>query len=224
MSNNESSASSLLKNFLEKNVKILTGIVIVLIIFAVVVVLGSSINAKSTARAISAVDAVEYSFRKDADGISEADFAARQDKALEELEALVSKSGIAGVRANMLKAEILFEKKDYEASRSAWVKAADAKKAVYTAPICNYNAAVCSENLGDLDSALSYYEKAVKAEDFFLADHAYFSLGRVNEAKGNYDKAVEAYEKIGDLHPASKWAPLAKDRIIAVKANSSSAN
>ena len=70
-------------------------------------------------------------------------------------------------------------------------------------------------------NSVSYYEKAVKAEDFFLVDHAYFSLGRVNEAKGNYDAAVEAYEKIGDLHPASKWAPLAKDRIIAIKANSS---
>lgn len=221
MANNVSSSSSKIGSFLERNVRLLVGIIVVVIVFVAVVVLSSSVRSKSVAKGLSSIDSIEYAFRKDTDGLSEEEFAARQDKALDDLEQLVSKGGIVGVRANMLKGEILFEKKDYEQSRSAWAKAADAKKGIYTAPICNYNAAVCSENLNDLDGALAYYEKAAGSKDFYLVDHAYFSIGRVNEAKGDYDAALAAYGKVEELHPSSRWTPVAKDRIIAIKANGS---
>lgn len=222
MANNVSAPSSKIGGFLERNVRLLIGIIVVVIVFVAVVVISSSIRSKSVAKGLSAIDSIEYAFRKDTDGLSEEEFALRQDTALADLEQLASKGGIIGARANMLKGEILFEKQDYEKSRDAWAKAAGSKKGIYTAPICNYNAAVCSENLNDLDGALSYYEKAAAAKDFYLVDHAYFSIGRVNEAKGDFDAALAAYEKVEELHPSSRWAPLAKDRVIAIKANASS--
>lgn len=222
MSNNEVSASTKFGAFLEKNVKVLIGVIICLIVLVAVGVLSSSLMAKSIAKGISEVEKIEFAFRKDADGLSDADFVTRQDKALSDIEVLAKKSGIVGVRANMLKAEILFEKKDFENSKTAWIRAADSKKNIYTAAICYYNAAVCSENLKDLDSAIEYYTKSVDSKEFFLIDHAYFSLGRVNETKGNYEEAISAYEKLCDLHPTSRWTPLAKDRIIAVKSVNSS--
>lgn len=208
---NEEEKTSVLGKFLEKNIKVIGGLIAVLIVFVIVAVVGSSIKTKAAEKGLSQVDAIEYTFKKDAE-----DFKAKQDAALSELEALASKGGIVGVRANMLKAEILFEQKNYDASRSAWLKAADAKKSVYTAPLCYYNAAICSENLNDLEGAVSGYEKAISSKDFYLIDHAYFSLGRVNEAKGDLEKAVAAYEKIEAIHSGSRWANLAKDRIIAI--------
>lgn len=216
MASIESTKTSAAGVFLEKNMKLIAGLAAVLLVFVVVAVLGTSISSKSIEKGLYQVDAVEYAFRKDSDGLSAEDFKARQDESLASLEGLVSKGGIVGVRANMLKAEILFEQKNYEESRTAWVKAAEAKKSAYTAPVCYYNAAVCSENLNDLDAAVSYYTSAVGSKDFYLIDHAYFSLGRVNEARGDFEKAVEAYEKIESLHASSRWANLAKDRIILI--------
>lgn len=213
---NEESKTSVLGKFLEKNIKVIGGLIAILIVFVIVAVVGSSIKTKVAEKGLSQVDMVEYTFKKDADDISAEDFKARQETALAELETLASKGGIVGVRANMLKAEILFEQKNYDASRSAWLKAADAKKSAYTAPLCYYNAAICSENLNDLEGAISGYEKAISSKNFYLIDHAYFSLGRVNEAKGDLENAVEAYEKIEAIHSGSKWANLAKDRIIAI--------
>lgn len=213
---NEEEKTSVLGKFLEKNIKVIGGLIAVLIVFVIVAVVGSSIKTKATEKGLSQVDAIEYTFKKDADDISAEDFKAKQDAALSELEALASKGGIVGVRANMLKAEILFEQKNYDASRSAWLKAADAKKSAYAAPLCYYNAAICSENLNDLEGAVSGYEKAISSKDFYLIDHAYFSLGRVNETKGDLEKAVAAYEKIEAIHSGSRWANLAKDRIIAI--------
>lgn len=217
MKNTESTVASKLTTFLEKNVKFLLGIIGVLLVFVAVMVVGSSINNKSIEKGLAGVDAIDYAFRKDSDSLSAEDFAASQDKALSDLEEFAGKGGIVGVRANMLKGEILFQKKDFEKSLSAWAKAANLKKSIYTAPICNYNAAVCAENLGDLDAAIAYYNKAVEAKEFYLVDHAYFSLGRVNETKGLYEEAKAAYKKIEELHPSSSWAGIAKSRVIAIE-------
>lgn len=60
-------------------------------------------------KGLAEIDSIEYSFKKGADELSAEDFSARQDKTLADLESLASKSGIVGVRANMLKAEILLK-------------------------------------------------------------------------------------------------------------------
>lgn len=210
---------SKLNNFLEKNFKVVLGIVLVLFVFLIVGVVASSINAKSVEKSLSEIDQIDYIFRKDSAELNENDFTARQNDALENLESLSSKSGIVGVRANMFKADILFQKNDFEASREAWLKAADSKKSAYTSAICFYNAAVCSENLNDLQGAIDNYSKAINAKEFYLIDHAYFNLGRVNEEIGNFDKAKEAYEKLNELHPNSPWAPVAKSRIISINSS-----
>ncbi len=219
MADNGISTSTKANAFLEKNVKVLVGLIVVLLVLTGVAVAGSSLNKKGVEKGLAEIDTIEYSFKKGADELSAEDFSARQDKTLADLELLASKGGIVGVRANMLKAEILFEKNDFENSRSAWLKAAETKKSAYTASICFYNAAVCSENLNDLNSAFDYYTKAVSNEEFYLIDHAYFSLGRVNEAKGDVEAALDSYQKICDIHPASSWANLAKTRIIALNAS-----
>ena len=78
---------------------------------------------------------------------------------------------------------------------------------------------VTIENLGDLDSAVTYYLRSLDADEFYLSDHAYFSLGRVYEAKKEYDNAISAYEKIIEEHVTSPWASLAKSRIISLNAD-----
>ena len=218
MANNEQTTSEKLSAALVKYRAFLIGLAVVVFVFVAVIVLGTTISNKSLAKDLSALDAVEYAFKKDADSVKDEEWEARRNAALAGLVTLTTKSGIVGVRANMLKADILFQQKEWESSRAAWVEAAETKKSIYTAPICYYNAAVCSENLNDLDSAVKYYEKSIEAEDFFLVDHAYFSLGRVNEAKGDTEAALKAYEKLNDLHPTSKWASVAKSRSIAISA------
>ncbi len=216
---NQETSTSKVTGFIEKNVKVIFGIAIVLVIFLCVALGASAVSSKTAEKGLSELDQIEYTFKKDVDDLSDADFEARQDAALKSLEELSSKCGITGVRANMLKADILFQKKDYSGSRDAWEKAAKSKKSAYTASICYYNAAVCSENLNDLDKAVEFYELSLKSKDFLLADHAYFSLGRVYETKGNTDKAKEAYNKVNEIHPDSRWAAVAKSRAIAIEAS-----
>lgn len=49
---------------------------------------------------------------------------------------------------------------------------------------------------GDESKAISYYEKAVKGEDPYFTPIALFKLGQMYERKGDWKKALDAYQTI----------------------------
>ena len=200
---------------LEKSKGMVFAVAAVVVLAIVAVAVFATVKSKITEKGIEQIDTISYVLTNESKDLSESDIAARQNKALEELSSLTSKGGVVGLRANMLAAEIKYAQKNYSEARDFWLKAAEANKNAYTAPLCYYNAAACSENLNDTDGAIAYYKAASENEDFLLVDHALFSLGRVNEAAKKYDDAKAAYDKLNELHSSSKWANLAKSRLIA---------
>ena len=203
---------------LEKSKGAVAVFVAIVVVVIVAVAAFATIKSKTTEKGLELFDSISYSLTDKANDLSKDDVLARENKALEELSALTEKSGIVGLRANMLAADIKFSQKNYEEARSAWLKAIAAKGKNYTTSLCYYNAAVCSEELNDIESAVSYYKSASEDEDFLLIDHALFSLGRVNESAEKYADAKAAYEKLFELRSTSNWGQLAKSRLIALKA------
>ncbi len=209
------------------------------IIALVVLVVAILVSEQSTKKGLAHIDAIYFSLTSkeygseavatsaDGEETTVEDQYLSNTKSLAEaesisLEALIpyaAKGGIVGVRANLLMAELYFEQKDFEKARAAWLKAATAKNGAYTAPLAYFNAAVCSENVGDNEQAAQYYKTAADAKDFLLADHALFSLGRVQEALSDVAAAQEAYEKLCDVHPDTTWAHLAKSRLLSLQAS-----
>ena len=216
----ETSAEKL-DSFLTRNRKPMLTIALIVVVAVIVAAACVVITAKNTEKGLAKVDAITYALTQNASALEGDALTARQDEALKQLADYTGKGGIVGVRANMLAGDVYFQKQDYENAKTAWLKAAQAKKKAYTAPLCYYNAGVAAENLSDLDNALAYYQNAADAEGFLLADHALFSVGRVQEAKQDYKAAADAYNKLNDVHPNTSWAELAKTRLIALKANGS---
>ena len=137
---------------------------------------------------------------------------------LDELDkSYTKKGGVAGVRANMLAAEIEYQKKNYEAAVEYWENAAAKDVKAYTSSLALYNAGVCYEALNQLEDAEDSYKLAADDEDFLLRSHALFSYGRVLETTGKYKEAVEAYQELNSKYPDDGWANLAKTRIIELK-------
>ena len=89
-------------------------------------------------------------------------------------------------------------------------------KKSYTAPVCMFNKAACYEELGKLSEAADAYKAAAEFEEFGMVSHAYFSLGRVREALGDYAGAQEAYTTLTDKTD-DDWSNLAKTRLIELK-------
>ena len=178
------SLSENLGDFILRNLRVIFVFCGVLLLGAVCAVVVISVNEKTIEKGLGKIDLISYELTNKSYDLSETEIAARQDKAVSSLSELVGKSGIVGVRANMLSAEIYYQKKDFENARSAWLAAAQKGKNTYIAPIALFNAASCSEELGNLDDAAAGYKSASEVKDFYEAAHALFSLGRVQEAWG----------------------------------------
>ena len=122
-----------------------------------------------------------------------------------------------GSRAYMFEAEIEFANKDYTAAKTSWLNAAAANEKAYTAPLCWYNAAVCCEDLGDLDGSVELLLKTIERKDFNMKSRALYSLGRIEDQRKNYVKAAEYYNQLSAEYDGLSWAQLAKSRLIALE-------
>jgi tetratricopeptide (TPR) repeat protein len=169
---------------------------------------------QSNAKGIAAIEEISYTLGK----APAEDIETAVTDALAQLDNYTSGKGVVGTRANLLKAELFFRDKKYEDARAAWVNAAEAQKKAYTAPIAWYNAAVCSEELGDTASAISQYEKAIAFEDFALKTHAIFNLARIKDESADYEGAAGHYQTLSDTYPDDSWTKLAMSRLIMLRA------
>lgn len=206
-----------LGDFILRNLRVIFVFCGVLLLGAVCAVVVISVNEKTIEKGLGKIDLISYELTNKSYDLSETEIAARQDKAVSSLSELVGKSGIVGVRANMLSAEIYYQKKDFENARSAWLAAAQKGKNTYIAPIALFNAASCCEELGNLDDAAAGYKSASEVKDFYEAAHALFSLGRVQEAKEDFVAAAASYQALVDKSPEDSWAKLAKNRLVSLK-------
>lgn len=211
------SLSENLGDFILRNLRVIFVFCGVLLLGAVCAVVVISVNEKTIEKGLGKIDLISYELTNKSYDLSETEIAARQDKAVSSLSELVGNSGIVGVRANMLSAEIYYQKKDFENARSAWLAAAQKGKNTYIAPIAFFNAASCSEELGNLDDAAAGYKSASEVKDFYEAAHALFSLGRVQEAKEDFVAAAASYQALVDKSPEDSWAKLAKNRLVSLK-------
>jgi tetratricopeptide (TPR) repeat protein len=172
-------------------------------------------NAKT--KNIAAIDTLSFELTDGSGSLEDSELAARRDEVLEKLIPYTKKGGVAGVRANMLAAEIEYQKKNYESAVEYWENAADKDVKAYTSSLALFNAGVCYEALNQLEDAEETYKLAADDEEFLLRSHALFSYGRVLEANGKYKEAVEAYQELNSKYPDEGWANLAKTRIIELK-------
>ena len=198
--------------------KVILGLLVVIFAAAAAFGIGTAVLSAQKKSALSDLDALEAEYSKLA--ADEHADAQKKSEIAAQAKALAEKSGgVARTRAAMFAADIAFADKNWEESRTYWLMAAKAQSKAYTAPICFYNAAVCSEEAGDLDAALSYFNTAAENKDFPLVPRALFNAGRIEESRGNYAQAAALYEKLNASHSGTDWANLGKSRIIALRAS-----
>lgn len=219
--NEKSTLHKAVEQFILKRRKVILGFFAAAAAAVIAVCVAAGVADSNRQKGLAAVDSAEYALAADSEGISEADEAARLSKAEEAVAPYLSRKTIVGIRANMLAADIAVRKNDFSRALECYLAAAGISKKAYTYALCMYNAAMCCEELGKNDDAVSYYDAASSAEGFYLASHALFNCGRVTESSGDYAKASEYYRKAVDSHTDDEWADISRSRLIDLKANGS---
>jgi len=236
-------ASQRLIEFIQNNRRVISAAVIALVVGAVVclaVLIAADI---SRGRAIAAVEELQarhlalasvidaaasaepaaeaVPFAEDgeeeetADGEGESEL----DAFLAELEAFAARGrGYARARANFLLADVRGRLGDRAAAEAAWLAAARAHPRSYMAPIALFNAGVSAEEQGEIERAMEHYLASLAAPyGFHGAPRAQFAIGRLWEALGDPDAAVEAYNEISFLWPQeATLIGMARSRVVAI--------
>ena len=110
-------ASSKLNTVLEKNRKLVISCFVAVIAAVAAFIIVEIAASKAKDKNLAAIEALTYELVNDSSSLEEAELTARRDSTLEKVEKYTKKGGVAGVRANMLAAELAYQKKDYEAAR-----------------------------------------------------------------------------------------------------------
>ncbi len=215
--NNSVGGTEKIEKFISGNRKVLLSILLLLVVAVVAFAVVVGVSESGIKKGLAVLDSAEYAFTAKSDNLSESEIVARQAAVMESVSPYLCKKNIVGVRANMLAADVAFQKKDFGTALGYYEAASSLGTSYYTSPICKYNSAVCCEELGKKEDAVRFYEEAASADYFYLATHAAFNVGRVNEELGAYDKAEQAYQKIVETIANDVWANLAQSRLIALK-------
>ena len=207
-----------LGEFLGKNRKALIGVLIAAVAAIAGYAIFFNVSTSVVKKNLDKIEVIEYSLTKDAATLDESALASRRDTALSNLQAFLGKGGIVGARADMLAADIYGQKKDWQASKDAWLKAASKRKGSYLESLCSFNAAAACEELGQADEALKLYEKVAADKNFVNRSRASFNVGRIKEGKEDYEGAAAAYSAIASYELSNdEWNDLAKTRLLDLK-------
>ena len=202
-----------------KGIYISMGIIIFLFVAAIVYL---SLNSYFQKKAIAEVEELNGKYAELRLLLGDEHYNDDVNALLEKLNAFVKgKSRYAGARGWTIIAQIHSGKEDWPQAEEAWRSAAKAGAKTYLAPAALFNAAAAAENQGKIDDAVALLEKCVTYKfDFPAAVRAQFSIGRLNEQRGDIPAAVAAYRAIlADEHLSKieTWANLAQSRIIAIE-------
>ncbi len=215
----KASASKRLSDFLSNNRVVLLVVLCVVVVGFIAYAVSLSAYSASVKKNLGVIETIEFSLTKDAAELNESAISARQDTALSDVEPYLKKGGIVGARADMLAADIYMQRKDWNAARTLWLNAAAKRKGTYLASVCNFNAASCSEELGDNEAALECYAKVFDDKDFVDRSRACFNAGRIKESLGDFEGAADLYGKIASFeYSGDTWNDLAQTRLVSLRA------
>ncbi len=148
-----------------------------------------------------------------------------EDRDDKELNSLINKAlsdyprYFAAQRAMFTRGLMALEKEEWSGAYSAFEELADKWPKSYLAPVGMANAAGAYEEAGELDKAVECWKKLSTEYSEVLADipEALFNVARLQEKSGSTSEALETYKSIESDFPQSRWAKLAKTRMLSLE-------
>ena len=83
--------------------------------------------------------------------------------------------------------------------------------------VAYYNAAICAEELGQLEKALEIFEKAKSSPHFALVPQTLFNMGRIALELQDKEAAKGYFQTLVDKYSNESWANLAKSQLLILE-------
>ena len=144
-----------------------------------------------------------------------------KDSLVTDLTDLADKSGDSYpvLKATYLLGLIAYDGGEYDQALAHFLEVAKKGEGTYLESLSLYNAGVVSEQLGNTDKALEYYQTIYDTfgSDAAESAKALFSVARLQEAKGDVELARAVLQQLADEFPSSEYAKLAQTRLVTLR-------
>jgi len=211
--------SQKVNDFLTKNrVVLVTGLVVILCGFVIMIAF-ITITGKNNEKAFISVDTVIENWETLKSSKDLSNLSVKEDDMIATLKSVANanKNSYAGERALNTIAEIYYSRKDWKNAQEQYLAAAKASPKGYTNGLNYFNAAVCADEQGNQEEALSLYTKTLDVENFPIKSRSMFNIGRIQEQLARKADAIATYGKMAEQFPDDQWTLLAKSRTIALQ-------
>lgn len=123
------------------------------------------------------------------------------------------------LKAEYLLGLVTYEDGAYTDALNHFLTVAEKGSETYFGSLALFNAGVASEQLGDAQKALEYYQSVYDTYGSEAAESAkaLFSVARLHEANGDIDLAMAVFQQLADEFSASEYAKLAQTRLVMLQ-------
>jgi tetratricopeptide (TPR) repeat protein len=119
----------------------------------------------------------------------------------------------SGKIARFIFANICYDAGDYARAIELYRRSLeDFKDHAFMNSLIRSDLGYAHEQLNDIPSAVSYFEKIAGNQEPILRDEALFNLGVLYEKSGDHQKSAEAFQRIINEHPDSMYIEIVKER------------
>ena len=211
------------EGFFSRNYRLLIVIVVVVLLICAGIGIWSVVSSNGKEATANAV----YSLEEDYNALflmdsTTSDYTAACDQFVADAEAILASTSsdeYANIKANYLLGLYYFSVKDWNNATVYFDTAANNGQGTYLGSLSLANAAASSENAGDQDAALAYYN--IIWDDYGTeapeSPKALFNSARIYEAQGDTELAIATYSQLADQFGASEYANLANARLIVLE-------
>jgi tetratricopeptide (TPR) repeat protein len=130
--------------------------------------------------------------------------------------------GYAGAKAWSLVGTIYAEQKKWAEAENAFSQSAEKGTKTHLYGPSLFNAGVAAEEEDNIEKAIEYYTRCAAVPGTIIGANAQFSIGRLQETKGDKEAARLAYRNVIDQYTdysGDAWRDLAQSRLIALDEN-----
>jgi len=203
---------------IQKNSKILLGLLALIVLVVLGLLIFNSIQLKSLEKYTQEIEAIQ-------DEYAQLELITDEDKKTEstnevfkKLDLLIinSPKNYALQRALFIRANLNYQSKEWDKAIEDFKNVALDFPNSYLAPISLINAASAYEEFAKIDDAIETYRLVINGYAKISPEipNIYFSIGRLCEQKNDTEAALEEYNTLVYTFPDSNWTNLARSRII----------
>jgi tetratricopeptide (TPR) repeat protein len=211
-----------LSDFLQKKRKFFTGLLIAVIAAIAIFFVIAGLQDANAKKKLAALEDLIERYEKLAESIVVDEEPANADAEALRTDLLAfaeGASGYAGSKAWSLAGNIYTKQQKWADAESAFAKSAEKGKKTHLYGPSLFNAGIAAEEGNNIEKAIEYYTRSAGVPGTIIGARAQFSIGRLQEEKGDKDAARLAYRNVIEQYTdysGDTWRDFAQSRLIAL--------